>query len=54
MNNVAIKIREVRSEVLVFLDKNFPDELSAMQEAVKILQREVLYYEAHPNKHVSW
>lgn len=49
MNNVAVK--EVNSEVhiIVFLDKNCPDKLSALREAAKTLQREVLYYESHPN-----
>lgn len=53
MNNIAIKIREVNSEVLVFLDKNCSDELSALREAAKILQREVLYRESHPDKYFS-
>lgn len=50
MNNIAIK--EVNSEVhiIVFLDKNFPDKLSAMKEAAKMLQREVLFYESDPDK----
>lgn len=52
MNNIAIKIREVNSEVLVFLDRNCPDELSAIREAAKILQREVLYRETHPDKYI--
>lgn len=51
MNSIAIKIREVNSEILVFLDKNCPDELSAIREAAKILQREVMYREAHPDKY---
>lgn len=54
MNNIAIKIREVNSEVLVFLDKNCPDELTAMREAAKILQREVIFRETHPDKHTHW
>lgn len=53
MNNIAVKIREVNSEVLVFLDKNCPDELTAIREAAKILQREVLYRESHPDKYIS-
>ena len=53
MNNIAIKIREVNSEVLVFLEQNYPTELSALREAAKILQREVLYREAHPDKFPS-
>ena len=50
MNNVNVIVREVRSEVLVFIDRNMPDELSALREAVKILSREVTYYAAHPDK----
>lgn len=53
MNNIAIKIREVNSEVLVFLDKNCPDELSAMREAIRLLQKEVLYAETNSNKPIS-
>lgn len=51
MNNIAVK--EVNSEVhiIVFLDRNLPDELSAIREAAKILQREVLYRESHPDKY---
>lgn len=53
MNSIAIK--EVNSEVhiIVFLDKNFPDKISAMREAAKMLQREVMYYESHPDKYIS-
>lgn len=52
MNSIALK--EVNSEVhiIVFLDRNFPDKLSAMKEAAKMLQREVLYYEAHPDSFI--
>lgn len=53
MNNVAISVREARSEVLVFIDRNMPDELSALREAAKILAREVLYRESHPNNSFS-
>lgn len=54
MNNITVK--EVNSEIhiIVFLNKNFPDKLSAMREATKMLQREVIYYEANPDKRVSW
>lgn len=53
MNNIAIK--EVNSEIhiIVFLNKNFPDKISAMKEASKMLQREVLYYESNPDKSLS-
>lgn len=49
MNNVAVKVREVNSEVLVFIERNMPDELSALREAAKILLREVMYREQHPS-----
>jgi len=54
MNNIAVKIREVNSEVLVFLDKNCPNELSALREAIKILEREVIRHEFNIDKHLSW
>lgn len=52
MSNVNIVVREVNSEVLVFIDRNMPDELSALREAAKILQREVLYRESNPDKSI--
>lgn len=54
MNNVAVKVREVNSEVLVFIERNMPDELSALREAAKILQREVLYRESNADKRLPW
>lgn len=45
-----VKITEANSEVLVFLDINFPTKLSALQEAVRVLQREVIRYEANPSR----
>lgn len=53
MNNIAIKEVNKEVHIIVFLDKNFPDKISAMKEAAKMLQREVLYYEAHPDKYIS-
>lgn len=53
MNNVNISVREARSEVIVFIDRNMPDELSALREAVKILAREVMHRESHPDKYIS-
>lgn len=53
MNNIAIKVREVNSEILIFLDKNFPNEISALREAAKILEREVIYRESHPNQYIG-
>lgn len=52
MSNINIRVREVNSEVLVFIDRNMPDELSALREAAKILAREVLYRESHPDNGV--
>lgn len=49
MHNVNVQVREVNSEVLIFIDKNMPTELAALKEATKILQREVLYLESHPD-----
>lgn len=53
MNSIAIQ--EVNSEVhiIVFLDKNHPTKLAALREAAKMLQREVLYYEAHNSESFS-
>lgn len=45
-----ISVKEVNSEILIFLDRNFPDTLSALREAAKILQREIIRYETNPNK----
>lgn len=52
MNNIAIKEVNKEVHIIIFLDKNFPDQLSAMREASKMLQREVLYYESHPDKYI--
>lgn len=52
MSNVNVRVREVNSEVLVFIDRNMPDELSALREAAKILQREVLYRESNSNNSI--
>lgn len=49
-----IHIREARSEVLIFLDKNMPDRLTALEEAVRILQREVVRERANANRNVDW
>lgn len=49
MHNQNIKVREGRKEVLVYLDKFYPDELTAIREASKVLQREVIYRETHPD-----
>jgi len=38
----GIVVREVNSEILIFLDNNRSTRLDALREAAKILQREVL------------
>lgn len=48
-----IKIREGRSEVLVYTDKHFPDELSLLQETIRILRVEVMRLETDPNRHIG-
>lgn len=42
----SVKVREGRSEVLIFLDRHFPDNLSALREAAKAVQREIIRYES--------
>lgn len=37
-----VHIREACSEVLIFLDKNVGNRVLALEEAIKILQREVI------------
>ncbi len=37
-----VHVREVNSEVLVFLDYNHSTRLAALEEAAKIIQREVI------------
>lgn len=52
MNQVYIQ--ESRKEVLVVLDKHYPDKLTAMEEATKILQREVIRERTNPNRNAGW
>jgi hypothetical protein len=52
MNQVYI--REARSEVVVLLDKHMPDRLTAIEEASKILQREVIRERANPTRNADW
>ncbi len=42
----SVKVREGRSEILVYLDKHFPDNVSAMREAAKAIQREIIRHES--------
>ena len=53
MNNIAIKEVNKEVHIIVFLDRNFPDKISALKEAAKMLQREVIYYESNPDKSLS-
>lgn len=49
-----IQVREARSEVLIFLDRHLPDRLTALEEAVRILQREVIRERTNPNRNINW
>ena len=46
-----VQVREVNAEVIIFLEKNYPTRLSALQEASRILNREVIRYEAYIRSH---
>lgn len=46
----SVHVREVNSEILVFLDRNYSTKLHALEEAVKILQREVIREMANENR----
>lgn len=50
MEKGGIVVREVNSEILIFLDNNRSTRLDALKEAAKILQREVLREEAHTSR----
>lgn len=45
-----IYVREINAEVLICLEKNMPDRLSALEEAVKVLAREVVKERYNVNK----
>lgn len=47
-----IYVREGNSEIIIFLDKHYSTDTHALQEASKILQREVVYRESHPNNYL--
>jgi hypothetical protein len=49
-----VKVSEANSEVLVFLNRNFPTRLSALEEAAKCIQREVLREQTHPSSNAHW
>lgn len=46
-----VKVSEVNSEVLIFLDKNHSTRLAALEEASRIIQREVI--REHNNIHFN-
>ncbi len=50
----SVHVREANSEVLIFIDRNVGDKLHALEEAVRILQREVIrertYIDRNPNR----
>lgn len=45
-----VKVREGKSEVLVYIQKFMPDELSALKEASRLLQKEIIRYESDHNR----
>lgn len=47
-----VYIKESNSEVLICIDRNMGDKEHALEEAAKILQRELLRVKA--NGHNSW
>lgn len=49
-----VHVREGNGEVLIFIDKHLPSPFEALKEASKIIQREVLRYEARANNSPSW
>lgn len=46
----GLVVREVNSEILIFLDNNRSTRLDALKEAAKILQREVIREETRNSK----
>ena len=50
MNNIIV--REGNSEIIIFLNKYYSTDTHALQEAYKILKREVLYREANPSEYL--
>lgn len=50
----SFKVREGNSEVIVFLDHHYSSDTEAIQEASKILKREVIYRELNPSKFAPW
>lgn len=48
-----VLVREGRSEIIIYTDRHFPDELSTLREAARILQREVLKRESDSNSRIG-
>ena len=46
-----VHIREVNGEIIIFLDRHYSTQLAALQEAVKVLQREVIRRESNPKSY---
>lgn len=49
-----VHIREANSEILIFLDRHYSTKLSALEEAAKVLQREVIRENTHPTENSHW
>lgn len=49
----SVHVRESNSEVLVFIDRNVGDRLHALEEAAKILAREIIRERGNPSR-PSW
>lgn len=49
-----IYVQEARSEILICLNRHMSDRLSALEEAAKALQREVLREKSNPNRNTNW
>ena len=46
--------RESRGEILVVLKRHAPDRLTAMEDAVRILEREIILERAKPDRNKDW
>lgn len=49
-----VYVKEANSEVLVCIDRNMGDRYHAIEEAMKILQRELLRERNNPNNRIPW
>lgn len=49
-----IYVKESRSEVLVCIDRHMPDRLTALKEAARILQVEVMREQSNPDRNANW